>query len=73
MIDTTGLTGLWTYEFVYAQTQPLPAGTQRNLADQENVPSFSTALRDELGLKLESGRGLADVMVIESVQPPTEN
>jgi uncharacterized protein (TIGR03435 family) len=73
VVDRTGLTGLWSYEFVYAQIQPLPPGVQRALADQANVPSFSTALQEELGLRLESGRGPIEVVVIEAVQQPVEN
>jgi hypothetical protein len=39
-------------------------GRERDLAEQENPPSFETALQ-QLGLKLESGRGPVDVLVID--------
>jgi uncharacterized protein (TIGR03435 family) len=73
VIDRTGLSGSWTYQMVYAQPQPLPPGALRDLADQAAVGAFSTALQEELGLEVESGRGTGDVLVIESVQQPTEN
>jgi uncharacterized protein (TIGR03435 family) len=38
-----------------------------------NLPSYSTALQEQLGLKLESTRGPVDVLVIDSVQQPSEN
>ena len=37
------------------------------------VPSLFTALQEQLGLRLESAKGPVDVLVIESVQKPTEN
>jgi len=42
-----------------------------NAADPR--PSIFTALQEELGLKLESGRGPVKVLVIDSVQRPSEN
>jgi hypothetical protein len=36
-----------------------------------DLPSFVTALREQLGLKLERARGLVDVVVIDSVERPT--
>jgi uncharacterized protein (TIGR03435 family) len=59
--DKTGLTGLWTLELSYATEA------------EAEAPPFQTALQDQLGLKLESTRGPVDVMVIASVQQPTEN
>jgi uncharacterized protein (TIGR03435 family) len=73
VVDRSGVTGLWTYTLVFLQLEPLPPGLLRDLADRENVPPFATALRDQLGLKLESGRGPVDVLVIDSVQQPTPN
>jgi uncharacterized protein (TIGR03435 family) len=45
----------------------------RDRAEQENLLQFPAALQEELGLKLESTRGPVDVLVIDSVQQPTEN
>ncbi len=68
VIDKTGLTGLWTYWIYYGPPAPPPG-----LKPYENVLPFEAAMRHELGLNLESTRGPVDVLVIDSVQRPTEN
>ena len=40
---------------------------------QRTGPSLFTALRDQLGLRLENGRAPVDVLVVDNVQQPTEN
>jgi len=63
VIDATGLNGGVYYTLSY-----------RAGADSDsNLPAISTALEEQLGLKLESRRGPVDVLVIESIQPPTGN
>jgi uncharacterized protein (TIGR03435 family) len=50
------------------------SSTQRGpIKGDPNLPALSTALDEQLGLKLESRRGPLDVLVIDSVQEPREN
>jgi uncharacterized protein (TIGR03435 family) len=42
-------------------------------ASADPVPSLFTAIQEQLGLRLESTKGPVDVLVIDSVQKPTEN
>jgi uncharacterized protein (TIGR03435 family) len=63
--DKTGLSGNWRYNVFFGPDLPDPDSANPNL------PSFVTALREQLGLKLERARGLVDVMVIDSVERPT--
>ena len=38
-----------------------------------NAPSLPTAVREQLGLRLESTRAPVEVLVIDAVTPPSEN
>jgi uncharacterized protein (TIGR03435 family) len=62
VIDQTGLAGKYNFKLIYAPDMNDLTG-----------PSIFTALQEQLGLKLESQKGPADVLVIDSVQKPSEN
>jgi uncharacterized protein (TIGR03435 family) len=52
----------------------VPAGeSSARCADFSSYPSISNALRDQLGLRLESAKGPAEVLVIDHVEKPTAN
>jgi len=61
--DKTGLTDRYdfTLKYTYESTDP------------DSYPTLTTALQEQLGLKLESTRGLVDVLVIDHMDRPTEN
>jgi uncharacterized protein (TIGR03435 family) len=65
--DNTGLPGNWRYDIYFGPDLPDPNSANPDL------PSFVTALREQLGLKLERTRGPVDVLVIESAERPAEN
>jgi uncharacterized protein (TIGR03435 family) len=76
VVDKTGLKGLFDYEFQFdAEVLLRAAAQQSNLSPAAAPPSESpavmTALRDQLGLKLDSQRGPVDVLAIDHVEPPT--
>jgi len=80
VIDKTGLTGAYDFEPSLmpdagrgAPIGPPPPGAPPLPAIDPDAPSLSTALQEQLGLKLESDRGPVDVVVIDSVEQPTEN
>ena len=76
VVDKTGLIGMWRHELVFTDPNisvPLfSAGSQGPVVDS-NLVQFSTALEEQLGLKLERGRGPVDVLVVDSVQRPSED
>ena len=60
VVDKTGFPGMFDFVFDF--------GT-----GDGDVPALETALRESFGLKLQSARGLVDVLVIDSVERPTPN
>jgi uncharacterized protein (TIGR03435 family) len=71
VVDKTGLTGNWDYNLEFA-TGPGPADTTGVPSDP--APDLFGAVRDQLGLKLESKKGPVEMLVIDRVEKvPTEN
>jgi uncharacterized protein (TIGR03435 family) len=76
VIDKTGLKGLYDFKLQFTPdpgltAAPAPGGVPSTAAPLG--PSLFTALEDQLGLKLESGKGPLPVLVIDSVQKPSAN
>ena len=69
VVDKTGLSGLWDYQIFFGDPRNLSAAAEPD----PNVPPLETALRDQLGLKVEFIRGPVDVLIVESAQQPSEN
>jgi uncharacterized protein (TIGR03435 family) len=74
IMDKTNLTGLFDIHLrFHRDTQPVtqtPDGAQS--PSDSSAPSIITAIQD-LGLKLESAKAPLEVLVIDSVQKPSEN
>lgn len=81
VIDKTGLTGSYDIELSFmpegpgrgGPVGPLPPGMPPIQPPDPDAPSLFTALQEQLGLKLESERGPVDVIVIDSIEQPTED
>lgn len=77
VLDKTGLTGEydltleWTPDDASTSIRG-PDGASINVV-AESGPTIFTAVQEQLGLKLESGKGPVDCLVIDHVEPPTEN
>lgn len=75
VIDKTGLTGLYDFALKFA-----PTGRATGLfaaltgppppPDDPDSPGLSTAVQEQLGLKLESARGPVEVVVIDRLEKP---
>jgi uncharacterized protein (TIGR03435 family) len=73
LIDRTGLSGRFDFTLYWAAepgpSPPDPSG----LASDPIGPTAVQALRDQLGVKLESARGPVQILVIDRVERPSEN
>jgi uncharacterized protein (TIGR03435 family) len=63
--DKTDLKGLFDFRLEFAPVQ-LSAGSDPR-------PSVFAAIQEQLGLRLISTRGPVDVVIVDSIQKPTEN
>jgi uncharacterized protein (TIGR03435 family) len=71
IIDRTKLTGVYDIDLYFLpDAGPLMVNGNAVNAD---APSLQTAVREQLGLRLESGRAPIDVIVIDRVTAPSEN
>ena len=78
VLDRTGLTGNFDLDLTWTpdQIQQGPPGGAPAGAPPPpplDGPSIFTALQEQLGLKLDSARGPVQVLVIDSVEQPTED
>jgi uncharacterized protein (TIGR03435 family) len=87
--DKTGLDGAFDFDLTYMpETLDAPVGSGGASGAVGGPPagglppggpfsqggsSLFEALRNQLGLRLEGGRAPVDVLVVDNVQPPTEN
>jgi len=72
VVDRTGLTGRYSFELkAMRETSAASRGSIGDVGISATL--LDDALREQLGLKLESARTSVDVIVIEAVQPPTPN
>ncbi len=73
VVDDTGLTGRYDVTLTYTPDAVVldPATRAEFPAIDPDGPSLGTALREQLGLRLQSRRGPVDVLIVEGVQMPS--
>jgi len=72
VIDATNLPERLDWELAWAPDSSLVERQGPDAAEPDGLSIF-TALQEQLGLKLEPSRGPVDVLVVDSVERPTEN
>jgi uncharacterized protein (TIGR03435 family) len=79
VLDHTGLTGRfdislkWTPDEIAAAHTAAPGDPAPSGAPKDLGPSIFTAVREQLGLELKSTKGPVPILVIDSVERPSEN
>jgi uncharacterized protein (TIGR03435 family) len=74
VVDKTGLTETYDIDLEFLPDRGfVPAPPPPGVTQTAETPSLLTALQDQLGLKLESGRGPVEVIIIDGAQLPTPN
>ena len=72
VIDKTGLSGKFDFDLTW-RPELQQVGQGGTAISNSDVPDIFTAVQEQLGLKLESSKGRVEVLVIDSVQKPSEN
>jgi uncharacterized protein (TIGR03435 family) len=73
VVDQTGLKGFYDFKLSFAPDLAGRTGPNGEPPPSFDGPSIFQALKEQLGLKLESTKGPVVVFVIDHVEKPTEN
>jgi len=74
--DATGLKEKYTFTLEWQPEEDANSeatGANKTAPRESSGPSIFTALQEQLGLKLESKKGHADVIVVDRVERPSQN
>jgi uncharacterized protein (TIGR03435 family) len=73
VVDETGLEGNYAFKLKYDHRQLLTGPGVADDSENSSAPSIFSALRDQLGLKLESKKGQVETLIIDSAERPSPN
>jgi uncharacterized protein (TIGR03435 family) len=75
VVDRTGLSGRFDIALDWApdEFQPPDIGLNSAAGADASFPNLYTALRDQLGWKLESRKAPVEILVIDHIERPSEN
>jgi uncharacterized protein (TIGR03435 family) len=83
VIDKTETTGIFNLRLVFARDQAtagflapppgIPVDPQPAIAADPAGPSIFTAIQEQLGLRLDPGRGPSQFLVVDHIERPSEN
>ena len=76
VVDQTGLTQRYDFVLNWTRERALASGEQNTESETSagaGGPSLFTALQEQLGLKLVNARGPVEIIVVDSIERPTEN
>jgi len=73
VLDRTGLSARYDFDLEFMPDESVFGGALGRGTENSDKPGFFTALRQQLGLKLESTKGPVQALVIDHVEHPSEN
>lgn len=84
VLDKTGLTGRYDFTWQFGLSAnpgagrggaagAAPGGTSPSASPDSEPTSIFTVLQEELGLKLDSGKGPVEIIVVDHIERPSEN
>jgi uncharacterized protein (TIGR03435 family) len=71
--DRTNLLGTYEFQIDWAPEVPVPSDGAPAPPSDPNLASIFTAVREQLGLRLDSGRQQVDVLIVDRAERPSEN
>jgi uncharacterized protein (TIGR03435 family) len=73
VVDQTGLSGRFDFTIAWTPESNHPSAPNADVPADPQGPTFVEALRQQLGLKLESAKAPLRILVIDHVERPSEN
>ena len=73
VVDKTGLNSIYDFTLQFTPDDGTAVPSAGSSAPDPIAPSIFTAIQEQLGLKLESGKGPVEVIVIDHVERPSAN
>jgi uncharacterized protein (TIGR03435 family) len=73
VLDKTGLQGIFDFKLEWTPDATQVRSSDQPASDDDNIPSLSGAVQEQLGLKLLSQKGPVEILVIARAEKPTEN
>jgi uncharacterized protein (TIGR03435 family) len=73
VLNRTGIAGRFNMRVEFSREGTRLAANGAPVSDPAGPPSIFTALQEQLGLRLEAGRGPVEMLVIDSIERPAEN
>ena len=73
VVDKTGLAGAYDFSLAWTPLKVANGANDPEVTSKADEPSIFKAVEEQLGLRLMASKGLAKVVVIDHIEPPSEN
>ena len=73
VVDKTGITGIYDVALRWTRTGSAVAVTGDASTEDENAPSFFTAIQEQLGLRLVPTKDQVDYVIVDHIEKPSAN